>query len=125
MKKKKTDNIKANSMRAALCGILTALSVVLLMLVPVIPIMLYCAPVLSGLCVAVAADEYGKGYSFGVFAAASILSFLIAADKEAVLVFILLAGAYPIIRYIVEASDKNKVFKLAVKLGFINLSIIA
>ncbi len=117
------------SYRMALCGILTALSVVFLMLVPVLPIMLYCAPVLSGLCAAIAAEEFGVRYSLGVYTASSVLSLLLAADKEAVLVYVLLSGLYPVIRLTVN-GERYKVFKktaprIAVKLLLINAGLFA
>ena len=113
------------SFRAAFCGIITALTAVMLMLVPVLPVMLYCAPVLAGFCAAAAAEEFGVTYSLGVYIAASILSFLLAADKEAVLVYILLTGAYPSVSVIIEGRLKKLLPKLAVKLAVINAGLFA
>ena len=119
----------SSGVSAAFCGILTALAVVFMLLVPVIPVMLYCAPVLSGLCVAIAADEFGVRYSFCVYLAASILSFLLAADKETALVFILLAGAYPVLKFAL-AESKLHIFerrsaRIVVKLLYINAACIS
>lgn len=117
------------SVRAALCGVLTALSVVFLLLVPVVPAMLYCSPVLAGMCTAIAAKEFGAGWSLGVFISVSLLSFLLVADKEAVLVYIFLAGAYPILKYVLESSRRKALSKtalrLAVKLIYINAAMLA
>ena len=111
------------SVRAAFCGILTALAVLFMLLVPVLPILVYCCPLLSGLCVAFAVEECGVRHSFGVFAAASILSLILVADKEAVIVFILFTGAYPILKNIVKSVKTPG--RIAVKLLFINAAAVA
>ena len=125
------------SVRAALCGILSALAVVILMSVAVVPVMLYCAPILSGLCVAIAGEEFGWKYTFGVYAAASFLSLLLVADKETVCVFVLLSGAFTVLKYILNCnvnnkSDKNtdkfidnRIGKFIVKLAYINLACVS
>lgn len=118
-----------SSVRAAFCGILTALATVFMLLVPVIPVMLYCSPILSGICVAIAAEEFGGRYAFGVYLAASILSILLVADKEAVSVFVLLAGAYPVLKYALDHAKRQFIgkfaVKLAVKLIYINAACAA
>lgn len=118
-----------SAVRAAFCGILTALAVVFMLLVPILPVMLYCAPVLSGLCVALAAEEFGARMAFGVYAASSILSFMLVADKEAVLVFILLAGVFPVLKFALESSrfcvTKKRAVQFIIKLLYVNAACIA
>ena len=117
------------SVRAAYCGILAALAVVMLLTVPVVPVMLYCAPILSGVCVAVAAEEFGWKYAFAVYAAVSLVSLMVVADKEAVCVFVLLSGAYAVIKAALKGGNDKLIGKFAVifitKLAYINVACVA
>lgn len=106
------------SVRAAFCGILTSLAVVFLLIVPLMPIAVYCCPVLSGICVALAAEELGVKSASMVYFAASALSVIIVADKEAVSVFILLMGVYPLLRKLI--SNISLKICLIIKLIYIN-----
>ena len=116
------------SVRAAMCGVLTALAVVFLLLVPILPVLLYCSPVLAGLCTAIACEEFGARYSLGVFVSVSVLSLLFVADKEAVLVFILLTGSYPILKHLLDSSKNDLLQKrpipLFIKLAYVNAACI-
>lgn len=111
------------SVRAAFCGILTSLAVVFLLIVPLVPIAVYCCPVLSGICVALAAEEFGVKYASMVYFAASVLSMIIAADKEAVSVFVFLMGAYPILRKL--TTNLSLRIRLIIKLVYINIASAA
>lgn len=111
-----------SGMRTAFCGILTALASVFMILVPVLPVLMYCCPLLSGMCVAIAAKEYGARYAAFVYAAASIVSLLLVADKEAVSVFVLLMGAYPILSYVLKKRSFG--VRISIKLVYINSAAI-
>ena len=114
-----------NSVRAAYCGILTALAVMFMILITVLPIMMYVCPILSGMCIAIAAKEFGIRYSVGVYLAISILSVLIVADKEAVSIFILLLGVYPVLKFALEKKVKSRFAVIAVKFIYINAACFA
>ncbi len=109
-----------SGMRVAFCGILTALAAVFMILVPVLPVLMYCCPLLSGMCVAIAAKEYGARYAVLVYTAASIVSILLVADKEAVSVFVLLMGAYPILSYVLKKLSFG--VRISIKLVYINVA---
>ena len=74
------------------------------------------------MCVALAAREYGARYGAFVYVSACIVSFLLVADKEAVSVFVLLMGAYPILSSVL----KKRVFgiRVFVKLVYINVACV-
>ena len=106
----------------ALCGMLTALCVVILLPSSLIPVLTYVAPMLSGAVMCAVCEIAGKKYAFGVYAAAAVISMFILTDKEAALIFALFFGYYPII---CDALSKpKKAVSLILKLLIFNTSII-
>lgn len=89
--------MRRKSRTIALCGVLTGLSVVLMMLGGMFPGATYCAPLLASLVLIAAQEECGTSASWLVFAAAALLSGMLCADKEAALLFLAL-GYYPILK---------------------------
>lgn len=112
------------SIRLAFCGIITALSTVLMFLTGIITIGTYTLPALSGLLLTVVVIEIGPTWAWSVYIATSVLSFFIAPDKEAALLFILFFGYYPIIKSFIE-QIKNKYLSYLLKLVVFNISVIA
>jgi hypothetical protein len=82
----------------AFCGMMTALGVVLMAFVTVIPELMYVLPVVTGIIVLLVCDVGSKRWAWGVFFATSVLSFVLLTDKESVLIYILFFGYYPLIR---------------------------
>ena len=107
---------------------MTALVVVCMFLGQLVPVAIYTSALISGVCIALAAEEIDLGYATSVYAAASILVLLLIPDKEAAVIFITVFGYYPIYKKIVERSQKNflksNTAKLILKLIFINVSCI-
>ena len=108
--------------RTALCGILTALAVTVMLIAPLFPIMIYCCCLISGVCVALAAEEFGAEYGAFVYIAASVLCALLAADKDAAASFILLIGVYPVVKKL--ASKLSRAACAVVKLMFVNAASV-
>ena len=71
------------SSKTAFGGILTALSVVLMFLTGVIPFLTFALPALAGALLILIVTEIGSKWALCVYAAVSILSLLVVADKEA------------------------------------------
>ncbi len=90
------------SAKTALGGIVTALSIVLMFLTSVLPSMTYALPAASGVLLSLIVIEIDKKWAFGVFAAVSLLSVLLIADKEAALMYMLFFGHYPILKGLFE-----------------------
>lgn len=114
------------STRVAFCGLAVGLSVALMFLTGMIPIATYALPALAGLpCIAVVI-EMGARWAWPVYAAASVLSVFLAGDKEAVALFILFFGYYPILKSYLERFSshvlswvlKFAVFNAAMMLGY-------
>ena len=70
------------SRRLALCGLMTALSVVLLSMGSFIPLATFACPMLAMLCLIPVICEFGPRTGQMVYAAAAPLALLLVADKE-------------------------------------------
>lgn len=90
------------SSKTAVCAMVAALSVVVMMLT-VIPIMTYTAPAFAGLLLIIVVIEIDKRWAVGVYVAVSVLGLLIAADKEAAVMYLAFFGYYPILKAVLES----------------------
>lgn len=101
--------------KAAFGGILTALAVVLLALGSVLPHGSYFLPLAAGIVVFVGAKEFSGRLGIMIYAAVSLLSFFICADKTSVCCFVILFGYYPILKPKIEYI-KSRFFTIILKL---------
>lgn len=85
------------SKQIALCGLLCALAVTLLLMGGVIPIATYCAPLLAMIALLPVLEEYGFKSAAAAYGAAAILALLLVPDRETALVFVAF-GWYPLLR---------------------------
>lgn len=85
-------NPEKTSSKVALCGILTAFSVVAMIIAGFMGIMTYAAPMIAGGVMIVPVRQYGKGTAFTMFAAVSLLGMILIPDKEMALFYLLLLG---------------------------------
>ena len=104
-----------NSMKVAFCGIVAALSAVLMFLTGLVPVATLAIPAIAGCLLIPVVVESGLSWGFGVYAVCSVLSFLLAADREAALFYVLFFGYYPAL-YAVLGRVKNKVLRILAKL---------
>lgn len=107
----------------ATCGLLTALSVVLMLIGHIIDIGLYAAPMLAGLCLLPVGRNYGVRYQITVWLAISVLSFILVPNIEENLTFLLIFGLYPILRD--RFSRLGKVIGTLVKFLYFNVIFTA
>ena len=107
--------------RIAFCGLMAALSAVLLTLGGVLPLSTFVCPVLAMLPVAVSLEEAGKKGALGVYLSAAFLGMILCADREAA-VFYLLCGGYPILQRSVEKIRRPAAF--AIKALAVNAALI-
>lgn len=96
----------SKTFKIALCGILSALSVALMLCSAIIPFSSYYVPMLAGALGISAVIEADKKYAFFVYVTASVLSVLTVPDKEAVIMYILFMGYYPILKGFFEEKFK-------------------
>ena len=101
----------------ALCGIISAASVVILIISSIIPFSSYSAPALAGIICAAAVIGAGNKYAFCVYLSVSVLSFLIVPDKEAALLYAVFFGYYPIAKQLMESRIKNHILQITAKIA--------
>ena len=81
----------------ALGGVLAALAVVLMCMGTLIPVATYVCPMLCAMILQLVLKTCGKRIAWAWYGAVSLLSLLMASDKEAAAVFLAL-GYYPIVK---------------------------
>ncbi len=82
----------------ALCGMMTALSVVLMFLTTFLPVLMYVLPIVTGIIVLLVKEVSDKKWATGVYFATAFLSLVLITDKEAALTYALFFGYYPLVR---------------------------
>ena len=107
----------------ALGGMVTALSTVLIVLTGIMPFGRTALLALAGLLLVVVVAELGSKWAWSVYLAVSILSALLAANKEMVLGYVLIFGCYPILKAIIEKKSKKTVAFL-LKFAFFNVAML-
>lgn len=101
--------MKRDTYRVAFCGLITALSFVLMLLTNLIPVGTFAFPCLAGVLLVAVVIEFGWKWALAAFAAVSILSALFAGDKEAAVYFIAFFGFYPILKSGIERLPSRAV----------------
>lgn len=94
------------SYKIALGGILAALAVTSMLISNLVPIATYGCPALAGMMLIPIVIEIGRRWAVCVYAAISLLSIFLVADKEAALFFVAFFGFYPIIKAVFEEHLK-------------------
>lgn len=115
---------KTKSQKIALCGVLGALSVVLLLVGNVLQVGTYAAPMLASFLLVPVLEEYGTKYALLLYLAVSILAVLLVPDKELALFYALVLGYYPALK---RALDRLRPAPLrwAAKLAVFNGATVA
>ena len=106
--------------KIALCAVIAALSVVMLMLTSVIPFGTYALPGLAGAFLVIVVIELNAK----VFAVTSLMGFFLAGDKEAAVCYILLLGYYPILKNLIEQKIMLRVVRILLKLAAFNAAAV-
>lgn len=100
----------------AVCGMMVALSVVLMFVTTFVPVFVYILPIVTGLIVYFTAQLADKKWALGVYFSTSFLSLLLLTDKEAALTYSLFFGYYPLLKECLEKLPLwiSKLIKLVV-----------
>lgn len=114
---------RKESSKIAFCGLMVALSVVLMLTGGLIPIATYCAPMAGGILLLPILLEYGKKAAWTAYAAVSLITVFLGIDKEAAFFYIFL-GYYPLLKWEIERI-KNRHLRLPCKLLVFNLAVIS
>lgn len=111
-----------NSRQMALCGLLSALAAVALLLGGVMGVGTFAAPVLAMAALLPVLEECGSGAAGTAYAAVSILALLLVPDRELALVYTGF-GWYPILRSHI-ARIPSRLLRLVVRLAVCNGTIL-
>lgn len=112
------------SSKCAIGGIVSALSLVLMISVAIIPFLTYALPAVASVLITFVVMEIDKKWAFGVYCTVSILGFLLVGDKEVAMMYIAFFGYYPIIKAVFE-SKIPAAASWILKLILFNASIVA
>lgn len=112
------------SKQMAVCGVIAALSVVLLFLGSVVWVFAYCAPILTGLLMIILLQCMDVKSSLIVYVAVSMITLIFMPDKECPLTYIFFFGYYSILKPKLE-KIKLKFLSIVLKLVIFNIGIIA
>lgn len=111
------------SEQVALCGVVAALCTLLLFMTGMFPFSTYALPALAGLLMVTVAVETGPSWAFTLYAAVSALSFIMTPDKEAMLMFVMFFGHYPITKMLIERL-KFRPLRIVLKLACFNFCVV-
>ncbi|MGN0474485.1 MAG: hypothetical protein ACI4IJ_05285 [Acutalibacteraceae bacterium] len=120
-------NSAKKSSKLALCGILTALSLVIMIVLGLFGVLTYAAPMIAGGLLIVPVKEYGRSTAFTMFGAVSVLALVLVSDKELALFYLLLFGHYPILQPLLDrisTKPVRRIIKAVVFNGCTVLSIL-
>lgn len=106
----------------AVCGMMAALSVVLMFITTFVSVFVYVLPVVTGLVVFFVSEFADKKWAAGVFFTTAFLSMILLTDKEAGLTYTLFFGYYPLIKNLIEKLPK--ILSWVVKIVIFNLAAV-
>ncbi len=112
------------SSKAALCGIVSALSVVIMLSTYLSPFLVYTAPVFSGLLLLPVIFEIGYKWAAGTYLSVCLISAFVVADKEAAVFYAMFFGFYPILGFFLNKNIKNLLLRYFIKLSAFNACCI-
>jgi len=111
---------REQSNRMAVCGMIVALSIALMLMGGIIPIATYCVPMMSSILLLPILLEYGKKTAWTAYFAVSLITLVLGIDKEAAF-FYLFLGYYPILKWDIDRIRKRYI-RILVKLLVFNVS---
>lgn len=110
------------STQVAVGGLCSSLCLLLLFMTSMVPLSSYFFPAMAGVLLVVVAQENGTNTAVLVYVAASLLSSLMVPDREAVALFVLLFGYYPILKSKIDRLPRLIAF--LIKFVLANAAII-
>lgn len=115
--------MKSNTMKIALCGMLGALAVTILMMGFLFPFATYVCPAMAACLLLIIVYEYGVKTGLTLYAAISCLGLMLVPDQELVFMFIFVFGLYSVIKMPLDRKLGKKT-RLIAKFAYINISLI-
>lgn len=114
---------KMNKTSMTTLGAMTAAVSVIIMLLTIVPVMTYSSPMLAGMLLLMIVIEMDKKWGYGIFAVVSVLSLILAADKQAVILYIMFFGHYPVTKAIIEGHIHRRAIEWLIKFAVFNVTM--
>ena len=111
------------SAKTALGGIVSALSLVLMLLSSLIPNLTFVLPALAGVVLMIMVIEIGRKWAFTSYIVISLLSIFILPDKETAMMFVGFFGYYPVLKSLIE-SKLHKAVGFLLKFLIFNSAVV-
>lgn len=111
-----------SSVKIAVCGLSTALSVVLMFVCGFFYSLTYVAPLVLGFLMLIICKTFGAKSAFCVYFASAFLSLILVSQKECAVIYTLFFGYYPIIKQYLD-KVKPKFLSVILKLLIFNACI--
>lgn len=115
---------KRQSGKIALCGVICALVMVIMLSGSILPFATFCAPALGGIMLMAIAMECGMRLAWMCYGTVGVLSLLFVPDKEAVAIFIFFFGYYPLLKAYLQRIH-SRILQIAIKLLAFNAAVIS
>ena len=112
-----------NTKLITLCGMISALAVVIMLVGGILELGTYAAPMIAGLCLIPIGKKYGRKYHLAIWGVVSIVSFLVVPYIEQDLIFLSLFGLYPVIYPTFQKLPKA--LRIITKLLYFNIITVA
>ena len=109
--------------KITLCAVVSSLCISLMFLNAIIPIMGYAIPAAAGVLLLFVFIETSAAWAFMSYATVSCLSILLLPEKSSALLFILLLGYYPLVKFYIDKC-KIKILNLLIKFLIFNVTAI-
>lgn len=113
-----------NSIKISFSAILTAISVIIMLLGGLIGTLDLTAAALASFCIVFAVIEFGYKYAALIYAAASLLGFLLLPAKTCVLFYSAFLGFYPIVKSIAERFSIKIAYVIKFAVYLISYTVI-
>jgi hypothetical protein len=118
-------NTNSVSYRVALGGIVSALCLLSMFLAGVMPMFYVLLPMVAGAMMMIIVIEVSWQWAFITYIAVGLLSMFVCFDKEAAILFIVLFGHYPILKYLIDNKLSSKKIAWFVKFFIYNFCMVS
>lgn len=109
--------------KVAMCGICSALSVLVLFLGGIMTVFAYVAPMVTGIIMILLVSTFGYKSAWTTYIATSLLSFFLVPDKECMLMYVCFFGYYTIVREYLS-KIKQSWISWIIKFLLFNISLV-
>lgn len=115
---------RRESGRIALCGVMGAMAIVVMLMGSIIPVATFCAPLISSVLMMTVAIEYGIKTALILYLAVSLLALILLPDREMAMIFFFFLGYYPMLKVYLERI-KPAILRTLTKFAVFNGAVVA